>query len=149
MKKYTWTKATIARWNKQTFPSATTQEQRLKLLKEAQEYFQAQTYEERIQELADYYIVSCAPPFNLSYEFILQGLRLADKCLALFLPIRYLTGKSRAEIYKQNPPTKIVVIPNKVDFLGNGSPVMEFAWFIWEKGKQRSEIVWAEWNGVK
>lgn len=24
---------------------------------------------------------------------------------------------------------------------------MEFAWFIWEKGKQRSEIVWAEWNG--
>lgn len=87
------------------------------------------------------------PPFNLSYEFILQGLRLADKCLALFLPIRYLTGKSRAEIYKQNPPTKIIVIPNKVDFLGNGSPVMEFAWFIWEKGKQRSEIVWAEWNG--
>ena len=87
------------------------------------------------------------PPFNLSYEFILQGLRLADKCLALFLPIRYLTGKSRAEIYKQNPPTKIIVIPNKVDFLGNGSPVMEFAWFIWEKGKQRSEIVWAEWSG--
>lgn len=44
------------------------------------------------------------PPFNLSYEFILQGLSLADKCLALFLPIRYLTGKSRAEIYKENPP---------------------------------------------
>lgn len=68
MKKYTWTKATIARWNKQTFPSATTQEQRLKLLKEAQEYFQAETYEERIHELADYYIASCALGFRFGDE---------------------------------------------------------------------------------
>lgn len=71
-------------------------------------------------------------PFNLSYEFILQGLRLADKCLALFLPIRYLTGKSRAEIYKENPPTKIIVIPNKVDFLGNAV-----------------SVCWPEWIGKK
>lgn len=84
------------------------------------------------------------PPFSLAYEFILQGLRLADKCLALLLPIRYLTGKSRAEIYKKNPPTKIIVIPSKVDFMGFGNPVMEFAWFIWEKGKTGSEIVWAD-----
>lgn len=86
------------------------------------------------------------PPFNLAYEFIKQGLRLADKCLALFLPIRYLTGKSRCELYKKHPPSKIIVIPNKVDFLGNGNPVMEFAWFIWERKKQSSEIVWADWN---
>lgn len=84
------------------------------------------------------------PPFNQAYEFIKQGLRLSTKCLALFLPIRYLTGKKRAKLYKKYPPTKIIVIPNKVDFLGFGSPTMEFAWFVWEKEKTTSEIVWAD-----
>lgn len=86
------------------------------------------------------------PPFNLAYEFIIQGLRLSTKCLALFLPIRYLTGKKRAELYKKFPPTKVIVIPNKVDFLGNKNPVMEFAWFIWDKEASGSSIVWAEWQ---
>lgn len=83
------------------------------------------------------------PPFSLAYEFMEQGLRLAAKCLALLLPIRYLTGKKRAELYKRYPPTKIIVIPNKVDFIGNGNPVMEFAWFVWEFNKTGSEIIWA------
>ena len=69
------------------------------------------------------------PPFQLAYEFIEQGLKLADDCLALLLPIRYLTGKKRAKLYTKFPPAKIIVIPNKVDFLGFGSPAMEFAWF--------------------
>lgn len=86
------------------------------------------------------------PPFSLAYEFMEQGLRLADKCLALLLPVRYLTGKSRAVLYKKNPPRKIIVIPNKVDFIGNGNPVMEFAWFIWDKedASGKTELVWAE-----
>ncbi len=85
------------------------------------------------------------PPFNLSFEFIQQGLRLSERCLALLLPIRYLTGKKRAKLYKEFPPSKIIVIPNKVDFIGNGNPVMEFAWFIWDQTKKTSsEIVWAE-----
>lgn len=86
------------------------------------------------------------PPFNLAYEFIVQGLRLADKCLALLLPIRYLTGKARVSLYNDNPPSKIIVIPNKVDFVGNGNPVMEFAWFVWDRRKKDgTEIVWADY----
>lgn len=88
------------------------------------------------------------PPFELAFEFIEQGLRLSENCLALLLPIRYLTGKKRCELYKRKAPTKIIIIPNKVDFLGNGNPIMEFAWFIWEKGKIGSEILWADWNNV-
>lgn len=84
------------------------------------------------------------PPFNLAYEFIVQGLKLSDKCLALLLPIRYLTGKKRAKLYAEFPPAKVIVIPNKVDFLGFGSPAMEFAWFVWEKGKKETTIVWAD-----
>lgn len=87
------------------------------------------------------------PPFSLSFEFIQQGLRLATKNLALLLPVRYLTGKTRAALYKINPPQKIIVIPNKVDFVGAGNPVMEFAWFVWDlrpDAKKTTELVWAE-----
>lgn len=84
------------------------------------------------------------PPFNLAYEFIVQGLKLSEKCLALLLPIRYLTGKKRAKLYHKNPPAKVIVIPNKVDFLGFGSPAMEFAWFVWEKGIKETTITWAD-----
>ena len=86
------------------------------------------------------------PPFQLAYEFIVQGLKSAEKTLALLLPIRYLTGKKRAKLYAQFPPAKVIVIPNKVDFLGFGKPAMEFAWFIWEKGRKTgiTQIVWAQ-----
>ncbi len=83
------------------------------------------------------------PPFNIAYEFIVQGLKLADKSLALLLPIRYLTGIKRARLYKNFPPAKIIVIPNKVDFLGFGSPAMEFAWFVWDKTATQTTITWA------
>ena len=81
------------------------------------------------------------PPFNLAFEFIVQGLRLSRRCLALLLPIRYLTGKRRAKLYHEFPPAKVIVIPNKVDFLGFGSPAMEFAWFVWEKGFKGDPII--------
>lgn len=84
------------------------------------------------------------PPFHLAYEFIVQGLNLSEKCLALLLPIRYLTGKKRAKLYAKFPPAKVIVIPNKVDFLGFGSPAMEFAWFVWEKGVTQTTITWAD-----
>ena len=84
------------------------------------------------------------PPFQLAYEFIVQGLKLADKALALLLPIRYLTGKKRAKLYADYPPAKVIVIPNKVDFLGFGSPAMEFAWKKKKKGVQNTTIVWAD-----
>lgn len=84
------------------------------------------------------------PPFHLAYEFIVQGLKLSEKCLALLLPIRYLTGKKRAKLYAKFPPAKVIVIPNKVDFLGFGSPAMEFAWFVWEKGVTQTSIIWAD-----
>ena len=50
------------------------------------------------------------PPFNLAFEFIVQGLRLSRRCLALLLPIRYLTGKRRAKLYHEFPPAKVIVL---------------------------------------
>ena len=89
------------------------------------------------------------PPFSLAYPFLEQSLRLANKRVALLLPIRYLTGRARVEFYQIHRPRWIIVIPNKVDFVGAGNPAMEFAWFVWEKNNVTgtTEIMWAEWHG--
>lgn len=97
-----------------------------------------------LKSAAKYDNIVTNPPFHLAYEFIVQGLKLADKSLALLLPIRYLTGVKRARLYKDFPPAKVIVIPNKVDFLGFGSPAMEFAWFVWDKKGLPTSIVWAD-----
>lgn len=86
------------------------------------------------------------PPFNLAYEFMEKGLELAERSLALLLPIRYLCGKKRAEFFLKHPPAKIIVIPNKIDFHGMGNPMIEFAWYVWDKGAEGTKIYWAEWK---
>ncbi len=83
------------------------------------------------------------PPFNLSYEFMEHCAKLYTRSFALLLPIRYLTGKKRFSFYKNSPPAFIIPISTKVDFIGNGNPIMEFAWFIWEKGKNETKVIFA------
>lgn len=60
MKRVKWTKTTIAKWHQRTFRDCTTGEQRLKCSREAEEYFAAQTFGERMKELADFYIANSA-----------------------------------------------------------------------------------------
>lgn len=62
------------------------------------------------------------------------------------LLIRYLCGKKRAEFFLKHPPAKIIVIPNKIDFHGMGNPMIEFAWYVWDKGAEGTKIYWAEWK---
>lgn len=81
------------------------------------------------------------PPFKLSYEFMEHCSELYTRSFALLLPIRYLTGKKRNNFYKQNPPSKIIIIPTKVDFIENGNPMIEFGWFIWEKDKNETKVI--------
>ena len=88
------------------------------------------------------------PPFSLAYAFLEQALRLANKRVAMLLPVRYLTGKKRVDLFSRRPPRWVIVIPNKVDFVGIGNPAMEFAWFVWDKNihNRVTELMWAEWH---
>jgi hypothetical protein len=91
------------------------------------------------------------PPFDIAYEFILRGIsKISNGKLALLLPIRYLTGIKRGELFRDCTPSKVIVIPNKVDFLGNGNPMMEFGWFIWRLKDRKStsnytKLIWSEY----
>lgn len=91
---------------------------------------------------ADWIITN--PPFEMGFEFMVHARKLAKRGFVFLFPVRYLTGKRRTKFYKQFPPSKIIVIPNKVDFLGTGNPKMEFCWFLWDydlKG-ERCETIW-------
>ena len=85
------------------------------------------------------------PPFKYTNEFIIKALDSIPEGnkIALFLKLNYLSGKRRyKDIYSKFPPSKIYVFSGHIACSKNNSPegfknnAMDFAWFIWEKGKQ-------------
>ena len=95
------------------------------------------------------------PPFEMSSEFIERGytiLRNGGK-MALFMPVRYLAGKGRRQIYNRMPPKVVYVFSSRVsscakdgDFDKQSKSAIDFAWFVWEKTKmnryKKTKIVW-------
>ncbi len=72
------------------------------------------------------------PPFNLSTEFTLQALQLANKNVAMLNKLSFLEGINRKnKIFIQNKLKNILVFSKRVKFGGNG--LMAFAWFIFDK----------------
>lgn len=85
------------------------------------------------------------PPFKYTNEFILKALESipAGNKVAMFLKLNYLSGKRRyREIYSQQPPYRVYVFSGRTACSKNNTPegfkggAMDYAWFIWEKGKQ-------------
>lgn len=93
------------------------------------------------------------PPFKYTNEFILKALEsvpVGNK-VAMFLKLNYLSGKRRyREIYSQFPPYRVYVFSGRRACSKNNTPegfkkggAMDYAWFIWEKGKQgATDLKW-------
>ena len=62
------------------------------------------------------------PPYKYANDFIVRSLSIMkqNKKLALFLPIRYLEGKARKKIFKENPPKIIYVSSSRLICAING-----------------------------
>jgi len=79
------------------------------------------------------------PPNILACEFIIHGLRSAERKLCLLLPFRMLAGSRRYEdIYQSFPPSDVYIFcerllfwPNGIAQTGNGR-TNEYAWFVWD-----------------
>ncbi len=82
-------------------------------------------------------------PYSLSKEFILKSLSLIkpNEKAAFLLPINFLEGKKRKQLFTENPPARIYVSRSRVMFAKNNdweaikgkSSAMCFAWFVWVK----------------
>jgi len=91
------------------------------------------------------------PPYSMVDAFIKKGYGILekDKKLALFLPIRYLEGKSRKSIYKTIPPKAVYISSSRLICAINGdfervkSSAVAYAWFVWQKGwKEKTILDW-------
>ena len=84
------------------------------------------------------------PPFKYTNQFILKSLEsvpMGGK-VAMFLKLNYLSGKQRyRDIYSKFPPYRVYVYSGRISCSKNNTPegfkkgAMDYAWFIWEKGK--------------
>lgn len=84
------------------------------------------------------------PPFKYTNQFILKSLEsvpMGGK-VAMFLKLNYLSGKQRyRDIYSKFPPYRVYIYSGRIACSKNNTPegfkkgAMDYAWFIWEKGK--------------
>lgn len=81
------------------------------------------------------------PPYKFANEIITKALEIMqeNKKLALFLPIRYLEGKTRKQIFLKNPPKTVYVSSSRLkcalngDFANMKESAVSYSWIVWEK----------------
>jgi hypothetical protein len=82
------------------------------------------------------------PPYKFANAFIIKAMSIMQegKKLALFLPIRYLEGKARKDIFAKFPPKVIYISSSRLICAFNGKfedisgSATAYSWFVWEKG---------------
>lgn len=73
------------------------------------------------------------PPFSKATEFITHALELGRPC-AFLLKSQFWHAKSRLELFRENPPSYVLPLTWRPDFLRgakSGSPTMECLWTVW------------------
>lgn len=86
------------------------------------------------------------PPYKYAKEFIYKALELIPiwNKVAMFLRVQFLESKGRYELWKNNPPKKILVFSWRMscamnwDFKAHSWFAVPYAWYIWEK--------WYNWS---
>lgn len=79
-------------------------------------------------------VVVTNPPFALAAEMIVHLLdRLKVDYLALLLKATFFHADERRELFRLHPPARIHALTWRLDFKGQGAPVMECAWFVWQR----------------
>lgn len=91
------------------------------------------------------------PPFKFTNEFLIKAMSILEegRKVAFFLPIRYLEGKARRQLFQRFPPQTVYVSSGRLICAMNGDfetitgSATAYAWFIWKKGYQGStELKW-------
>lgn len=76
------------------------------------------------------------PPFNLSELFIKHAIEQTP-LVAMLLKSQYWHAKKRYDLFKQCPPSYVLPLTWRPDFLNGekgGSPTMECVWTVWKTG---------------
>ena len=86
------------------------------------------------------------PPFNLSTEFTVKALELANNKVALLNKLSFLEGiKRRNQVFNHKKLEKVLVFTKRIGFKKDDKKggLMAFAWFIFDKNYNgKPEIDW-------
>ena len=88
------------------------------------------------------------PPFVLAEEFTLKALERARVGVCMICRIAFLEGGKRYNnLFKTNPPNHVCVFVNRVAMVkGRYDPKASsatcYAWFIWMRGEQDTQVHW-------
>jgi hypothetical protein len=83
------------------------------------------------------------PPFDQSHLFIEKALQRAP-IVAMLLKSQYWHAKKRLELFRKQPPTYVLPLTWRPDFLNGekgGAPTMEVAWSVWIRGDYQTKYV--------
>lgn len=73
------------------------------------------------------------PPFSHAAKFIARAFDLGKPC-AILVKSQFWHAKRRIELYRRNPPSYVLPLTWRPDFLygaKSGSPTMEIIWTVW------------------
>nr|WP_250807967.1 hypothetical protein [Neorhizobium tomejilense] len=74
------------------------------------------------------------PPFNKAAEIIEHLWSLGPDSMAMLLKSTFWHADTRRELFNRIPPSKIIALTWRPDFLGLNRPTMEVIWCLWERG---------------
>ena len=72
------------------------------------------------------------PPNDLAGEFIVEALKVANVACC-FQPLQIYAGEEREQLFSAHRPSRVLVLPNRPRFRGQGSPMQTYAWFIFDR----------------
>ena len=71
------------------------------------------------------------PPFSLASQFITHSHKIGSSFTALLLKANYFNVGRNAKLWHMYPPKAQHPLTWRVDFTGDGSPVMDCTWYVW------------------
>jgi hypothetical protein len=76
------------------------------------------------------------PPFNIAGAIIEHLWSLRPLKMAMLLKSTFWHADNRREIFLRMPPSKIIALTWRPDFLNLKRPTMEVVWCLWEQGHE-------------
>lgn len=78
------------------------------------------------------------PPFNKAEEFIRKAVSYSP-VVAMVLKSQYWHAKKRVDLFNECPPSYILPLTWRPDFLGGGNPTMDCMWVVWIEGDKETK----------
>ncbi len=76
------------------------------------------------------------PPFALFEDFVRKGFALGIETQAYLLKVNVFSAMRRRNLFLEHTPSFKLDLQWRPDFLGGGSPTMDFCWVVWLNTKK-------------